>query len=132
MSPGPERCVHIGDRESDIYELFCMAQELGTHFLVRTCVDRPAGNGDYTIPDEMAEVAIKGLHRVDVRDKRSNGRQLEGVALLHGSAVGAVESAGIGGQALFCPGSRHAIQVMVGVTILFLTVILLRVCGIIR
>jgi hypothetical protein len=31
-------------------------------------------------------------------------------ALLHGSAVGAVGSAGIGGQTLFCPGSRHAIQ----------------------
>src|SRR5215470_10817793 len=28
----PERCIHIGDRESDIYELFCAAQELDTHF----------------------------------------------------------------------------------------------------
>ncbi len=36
----PQRCVHIGDRESDIYELFCAAQEAGTRFLVRTCVDR--------------------------------------------------------------------------------------------
>src|SRR6516165_8115334 len=36
----PARCIHIGDRESDIYELFCTAAELGTHFLVRTCVDR--------------------------------------------------------------------------------------------
>src|SRR5579864_681918 len=36
----PQRCVHVGDRESDIYELFCAAQEEGTHFLVRTCVDR--------------------------------------------------------------------------------------------
>jgi hypothetical protein len=34
----PQSCVHIGDRESDIYELFCMAQQLETHFLVRTCV----------------------------------------------------------------------------------------------
>lgn len=25
----PARCVHVGDRESDIYELFCTAQELG-------------------------------------------------------------------------------------------------------
>ena len=41
----PKRCVHIGDRESDIYELFCLAQELDTHFLVRTCVDRLAGEG---------------------------------------------------------------------------------------
>ncbi len=36
----PERCVHIGDRESDIYELFCLAQDLGTHLVVRNCVDR--------------------------------------------------------------------------------------------
>lgn len=26
------RCVHIGDRESDIYELFCAAQDAGTKF----------------------------------------------------------------------------------------------------
>jgi len=41
----PARCVHVGDRESDICELFCTAQELGTHFLVRTCVDRLDGKG---------------------------------------------------------------------------------------
>jgi hypothetical protein len=35
------RCVHIGDRESDIYELFCLAHELGRHFLLRTGV-KPA------------------------------------------------------------------------------------------
>jgi len=64
----PARCVHVGDRESDIYELFCTAQELGTHFLVRTCVDRLAGNGDHTIADEMAETRLKGVHRVEVRD----------------------------------------------------------------
>jgi Transposase DNA-binding len=64
----PGRCIHIGDRESDIYELFCTAQEVGTHFLVRTCVDRLAGDGDHTIADEMDEVAVKGLHRIEVRD----------------------------------------------------------------
>lgn len=26
------RCVHIGDRESDIYELFCAAQERDDKF----------------------------------------------------------------------------------------------------
>jgi hypothetical protein len=45
----PERCVHIGDRESDIYELFCAAKHAGTHFVVRSCVDRLAGEGDHTI-----------------------------------------------------------------------------------
>jgi hypothetical protein len=64
----PGRCVHIGDRESDIYELFCMAQQIETHFVVRTCVDRLAGAGDHTIADEMEEVAVKGLHRIEVRD----------------------------------------------------------------
>jgi hypothetical protein len=68
----PGRCVHIGDRESDIYELFCLAQEIGTHFLVRTCVDRLAGDGDHTIADEMAEVAVKGLHRIEVRDSKGD------------------------------------------------------------
>ena len=38
----PGRCVHIGDRESDIFELFCAAQDAGTYFLIRTCVDRLA------------------------------------------------------------------------------------------
>jgi Transposase DNA-binding/Transposase Tn5 dimerisation domain len=62
------RCVHIGDRESDIYELFCLAHELGTHFLLRTCVNRRAGDGDHTVAEEMAEVAIKKRHLIDVRD----------------------------------------------------------------
>ena len=31
-----ESCVHIGDRESDIYELFCLAQDLGIRFVIRT------------------------------------------------------------------------------------------------
>jgi hypothetical protein len=68
----PTRCVHIGDRESDIYELFCTAQEVGTHFLLRTCVDRLAGDGTHTISAEMAEVRCKGVHRIQVPDR--NGR----------------------------------------------------------
>ncbi len=71
----PKRCVHIGDRESDIYELFCTAQEIGTHFLVRTCVDRLAGNGDHTVADEMDNVAVKGLHRIEVRDNRGDATE---------------------------------------------------------
>jgi hypothetical protein len=65
----PTRCVHIGDRESDIYELFCAAQDAGTHFLLRTCVDRLAGDGAHTIAAEMAEVSCKGVHRIEVRDR---------------------------------------------------------------
>ena len=62
----PARLVHIGDRENDIYEFFCAAQAAGTHFLVRTCVDRLAGDGRHTIANEMGEVVVQGLHRVEV------------------------------------------------------------------
>ena len=41
----PRACVHICDREGDIWELFCLARELDTHFLVRRCSDRLAGDG---------------------------------------------------------------------------------------
>ncbi len=68
----PGRCVHIGDRESDIYELFCTAKKVDTHFLVRTCVDRLAGDGKHTISDEIDEVKVKGLHRIEVRDKNGD------------------------------------------------------------
>ncbi|PMX95735.1 IS4 family transposase, partial [Pseudomonas sp. GW460-13] len=65
----PQRCVHVGDRESDIYELFCLSEELQTNFLVRTCVDRLAGDGSHTIANEMDEVPVKGVHRITVRDQ---------------------------------------------------------------
>jgi hypothetical protein len=71
----PQRCVHIGDRESDIYELFCRAQALGTHFLLRTCVDRLAGDGKHTIAAEMAEVRVQGLHRIQIRDRMGNASE---------------------------------------------------------
>src|SRR3954463_7723843 len=68
----PQRCVHIGDRESDIYELFCTAQQAGTHFLLRTCVDRLAEEGSCTVSAVMKQVRVKGLHRVSVKDRKGN------------------------------------------------------------
>ena len=62
----PGRCVHVGDRENDIYEFFCAAREAGTHFLVRTCVDRLAGDGRRTVARVMARVPVAGQHRIEV------------------------------------------------------------------
>jgi len=64
----PVRCVHVGDRESDIFELFCAAGAAETHFLVRTCVDRLAGQGKTTVAKKMAREPIRGSHEVEVRD----------------------------------------------------------------
>jgi hypothetical protein len=71
----PQRCVHVGDREADIFELFWTAQQTGTHFLFRTCVDRCAEDGTYLVEELMQETPCKGVHRVDVRDKKGNVRR---------------------------------------------------------
>jgi hypothetical protein len=64
------RSIHIGDRESDIYELFCAAEESRTKFLLRTCVDRLAGGGRDTISAVMEKAKVKAVHRVEVRDAK--------------------------------------------------------------
>lgn len=68
LTGAPERCVHVGDRESDIYELYCLSEELGTRFLVRSCVDRLADDGGTTIAKVMAKVQSSGTHKVQFRD----------------------------------------------------------------
>ena len=68
----PARCVHVGDRESDIYELFCAAQDAGTHFLIRSCANRRAEDGTTKLEAEMAGVRVKGTHRIEVRDRQGN------------------------------------------------------------
>jgi hypothetical protein len=62
------RLIHVGDRENDIYEFFCATQELGTHFVVRTCVNRLAGDGKHTVATEMTEVAVAGYHEFEIAD----------------------------------------------------------------
>jgi Transposase DNA-binding/Transposase Tn5 dimerisation domain len=68
----PGRCVHIGDRESDIYELFCTANDVDTYFLFRTCVDRLAGDGSHTVSVEMEEAKVRGRYRIEARDAKGN------------------------------------------------------------
>lgn len=74
---GPDRCVHIGDRESDIYELFCLARTENTHFLVRTCVDRLAGSGSTTIARKMNREPIQGTYQIEVLDAKRRPMAVE-------------------------------------------------------
>ena len=71
----PDRCVHIGDREADIYELFCAANDVGTHFLVRMAASRLAKDGTTKTAAVMGKVAVKGLHRIEVRDRDGNSSE---------------------------------------------------------
>ncbi len=49
----PDRCVHVGDRESDIFELFCAAEKKQAKFLVPIQTDRLAKDGFPKISAEM-------------------------------------------------------------------------------
>jgi hypothetical protein len=70
LGDGP-RCVHIADREADIYELYCTAREVNTHFLIRTCVDRLAESGQITVAQAMQQ-SRRGTHVVALTDGRGH------------------------------------------------------------
>ena len=76
-SSDPASCVHIGDRESDIYELYSLADELGTHFLVRSSSERLTATEGVTISEEMENAPVAGSHTIKFRD--SNGAKHEAI-----------------------------------------------------
>jgi hypothetical protein len=73
----PARCDHVGDREADILELVRSAQESGTHFVVRTCLDRRACGGDTTISRVMEREPVRGGTEVEARDDQGRGSTAE-------------------------------------------------------
>jgi len=77
----PSRCVHVGDRESDIYELFCSAEESGTNLLLRTCVDRLADDGKHTIAAAMRRTKVKAITNLPVRSRKEAVEKLTWYAM---------------------------------------------------
>jgi hypothetical protein len=73
----PQRSVHVGDQESDIFDLFGVAQQLGTHFLVRTRADRLADGGPETVAEAIGQTPRRGLYRIKVRNRK--GQESEAV-----------------------------------------------------
>lgn len=68
VSPG--KCVHIADREGDIFELFSESRRLGTNFLVRVCNDRICGDRRTTIFKTVQRQKVKGRHVVEVENRK--------------------------------------------------------------
>jgi hypothetical protein len=66
----PQHCVHVGDPESDFFDLFGAAEQLGTHFLVRTRADRLANGGPETVAEAIGRTARRGLYRIAVRNRK--------------------------------------------------------------
>ena len=85
----PERCVHVGDRESDIYELFCLAQDLGARFLVRVQTNRLAERPADAAPHDpahrvfaqLAAVPWAGRHRITVNQDETTWLQVKFAAI---------------------------------------------------
>ena len=50
----------IGERESDIYKLFCLADEKNTDFLVRRCVARLAARQTPRLNERRSGIPFKG------------------------------------------------------------------------
>lgn len=71
------RCVHIADQEGDIYELFCLAQQMGTHFLIRSQAHRLADGGPQSLAEKLRQGPGRGLYRIQVRDQ--HGERSEAV-----------------------------------------------------
>lgn len=66
----PQRSVHAGDQDSDIFDLFGAADRLGTHFLVRTRAGRLADGGPETVAETIGRSPRRGLYRVAVRNRK--------------------------------------------------------------
>ncbi len=85
----PERCVHVGDRESDIYELYCTAQDLGTSFLVRVQTNRLAVRPADAAPRkpahrvfaQLAAVPWAGRHRITINQDETAWLQVKFAAI---------------------------------------------------
>ncbi|MGC8551127.1 MAG: hypothetical protein ACP5M4_15725 [Acidobacteriaceae bacterium] len=73
----PQRLVHAGDQESDIFDLFGAARQLGTHFLVRTRAGCLADGGPETVAEAIGRSPRRGLYRIAVRNRK--GEESEAV-----------------------------------------------------
>ncbi len=63
------RLVHVGDRESDIYDFFRAAEAANSHFLVRIKVNRRTEDETITIQKAMQVTEKRGIHRIFFRNK---------------------------------------------------------------
>lgn len=66
----PENLIHIGDRESDIFEFFTRAIQEKSHFLVRVKVDRRSDKD--TMFRNISKSKIIGTYNLSYKDRKGN------------------------------------------------------------
>lgn len=70
LQKNPSKLVHVGDRESDIYEFFCECERLGSHFLIRSRVNRLANEA--TLAEEIVRQEESFNHSIRFVDRNGN------------------------------------------------------------
>lgn len=71
----PSKLIHVGDRESDIYEFFCECEQLGSHFLIRSCVNRLANEA--TLAEEIVTNEKSFSHRIHFVDRNGDEQEAD-------------------------------------------------------
>jgi len=71
----PERLIHIGDREADIYDFFHAAEVDKSHYLVRIKVNRRTEDETKTIEDVMSSAKVRGRYKVS--HKAADGKTVD-------------------------------------------------------
>jgi hypothetical protein len=66
------RVVMVGDRESDIFDLFVLAEQTGKDFLVRAAWNRCLQNSDEYLFDEVKQSPALGMATIEI--PRANER----------------------------------------------------------
>ncbi len=72
----PQRCVHIADREGDMYEFLHEAFETKSHFLVRICVNRRTTD-ELNVYEQLKKQPTAGIHKIIFFDEKSKAVETE-------------------------------------------------------
>jgi hypothetical protein len=65
MKKDAQKIVTIGDRESDVFEFICKADQSHTSFVIRNCFNRKKSDGEY-IRESLAEEKWQGSHEIAI------------------------------------------------------------------
>lgn len=72
----PENCVHIGDREADIFELFSECQKSQSSFVVRLDINRRIDGPSKTLFESTHAEPQKGEYTVTLTDKGGKNEEI--------------------------------------------------------
>jgi len=71
------QCIHIGDREADIYELYSECQNSNSSFVIRVCNNRKLFNSEQKLFESVSKESAKGFYAVTITDKNGEKESVQ-------------------------------------------------------